>query len=113
VDWTTKSYKEANHPPVITLDQPSGITVQSGKHFGLGARAADPDGDSLTYYWFQYPEAGSYKGLVDIGASNTNGIYVAAPKVDEPETIHFILRVTDKGTPPLSPYKRVIVTVTP
>jgi len=113
MEWTTKSYNEANHPPVITLDQPSEITVQSGKHFGIGAHATDPDGDSLTYYWFQYPEAGTYKGLIDIGAPDTTGIYMAAPKVEKPETIHFILRVTDKGAPPLSGYKRIIVTVTP
>ena len=113
MEWTTKPYKDANHPPVITLDQPSEITVQSGKHFGLGAHATDPDGDSLTYYWFQYPEAGSYKSLVDISAPDTSGIFVAAPKVSKPETLHFILRVTDKGTPPLSRYQRVIVTVTP
>lgn len=30
-----------------------------------------------------------------------------------PATLHFILRVTDKGTPPLSRYKRVVVTVVP
>ena len=113
MEWTTKAYKDANHPPVITLDQPSEITVQSGKHFGLGAHATDPDGDSLTYYWFQYPEAGSYKSLVDISAPDTSGIFVTAPKVSKPETMHFILRVTDKGTPPLSRYQRVIVTVTP
>jgi len=29
------------------------------------------------------------------------------------ETMHIILRVTDKGTPPLSRYKRIIVTITP
>ncbi|MGH9535750.1 MAG: hypothetical protein ACRD2E_12935 [Terriglobales bacterium] len=33
--------------------------------------------------------------------------------MQKPETVHFILRVTDKGTPPLSRYRRVIVTVTP
>ena len=113
MNWTTKPYKDANHPPVITLDQPSEITVPSGKQFGVGAHATDPDGDSLTYYWFQYPEAGSWKGLIDIGAPDTEGIFVTAPKVEKAETIHFIVRVTDKGTPPLSRYKRVIVTVTP
>lgn len=113
MDWTTKPYQEANHPPVITMDQPDAITVQSGKHFGLGAHATDPDGDSLTYYWFQYPEAGSFKELIDMGAADMPGIYLAAPKVDKPETMHIILRVTDKGTPPLSRYKRVIVTITP
>ena len=67
----------------------------------------------MTYYWFQYPEAGTYKGVIDIGAEDMRGIYLVAPTVDKSETIHIILRVTDKGTPPLSRYKRVIVTVTP
>lgn len=113
MEWATKPYRQANHPPVIVMDQPDAINVQSGKHFGLGAHATDPDGDSLTYYWFQYPEAGTYKGKIDIGAEDMRGIYAAAPKVDKPETIHIILRVTDKGTPPLSRYKRVVVTVMP
>lgn len=115
MDWTTESYAGANHPPVPVLDHPNAITVQSGHGFGLGAHGtSDPDGDSLSYFWFPYPEAGSYKQAVKInGAENTAGVWVAAPKVERPETIHFILRVTDKGRPPLSRYQRVIVTVTP
>lgn len=112
MEWTTKPYSQANHPPFIVMDQPDAITVQSGKRFGLSAHATDPDGDSVTYYWFQYPESGTYKEVIDFGAEDMPGIYVVAPIVDKPETIHFILRVTDKGTPPLSRYKRVIVTVT-
>lgn len=38
---------------------------------------------------------------------------VTAPVVDSAVTIHFILKVTDKGAPPLTRYKRVIVTVVP
>ena len=114
LDWTTKSYQEANHPPVPLLNHPEAITVRSGQEFGFSAHATDPDGDSLSYFWFQYPEAGSYKGLVKINsAENTVGVSLTAPKVDKPETVHFILRVSDKGNPPLSRYKRVIVTVTP
>ena len=114
MEWTTKSYREANHPPVIVLDQPEAFTVQSGEPFILGAHATDPDGDSLSFYWLQYPEAGSYKKSVPLTvAENLAQIDLLAPKVDKAETIHFILRVTDKGNPPLSRYKRVIVTVTP
>ncbi len=113
MDWTTKSYREANHPPVVVLDHPAAITVQSGKQFELGAHATDPDGDSLTYYWFQYPEAGTFKGSVQMPAEDTSGITLTAPKVSQPQTVHFILRVTDKGSPPLSRYQRVIVTVKP
>ena len=38
---------------------------------------------------------------------------VRAPQVDSPQTTHFILKVTDKGTPSLTRYKRVIVTIVP
>lgn len=113
MDWTTKPFQEANHPPVVMLGQPATITVRSGSHFGLSAHATDPDGDSLTYSWFQYREAGSYPGSIDMGAADMPGVYLSAPEVDQPETICIIVRVTDKGKPPLSRYKRVLVTVTP
>jgi hypothetical protein len=114
MEWATKPYREANHPPVIVLDQPEAFTVRSGEHFQLGAHATDPDGDSVSFYWFQYPEAGSYKKVIPIAvAENLSQIDLTAPKVDKAETAHFILRVTDKGKPPLSRYKRIIVTITP
>lgn len=115
MDWTIKPFDEANHPPIPMLEHPDRLAVKSGQGFNLGARGTtDPDGDSLSYFWFHYPEAGSYKQKVPIqGAENTVGAYVIAPEVEEPETLHFILKVTDKGTPPLTRYKRVIVTVEP
>jgi len=113
MDWTTKSYREANHPPVVIRQQPSVIHVRSGSQFSLGVEATDPDGDSLTYYWFPYPEAGSYRGEVEFSAPDTSSIFATAPKVEKPETLHFIIRVTDKGTPPLSRYQRFIVAVAP
>jgi cellulose-binding protein len=115
VDWTIKPYAEANHPPVPVLDHPEAITVRAGERIELGAhKTSDPDGDSLSYFWFPYPEAGSYKGVVRInGAENEKRASATAPKVEKPETIHFILRVTDKGSPSLSRYKRIVVTVTP
>ena len=115
MDWTTKSYAEANHPPVPTLDHPDAFTVRSGEGFGLGAHGTtDPDGDSLSCFWFQYREAGSYQGILKINsAENAVGVWVTTPKVEKVETVHLILTVTDKGSPPLSRYKRVIVTITP
>jgi len=115
MEWTTKPYAGANHSPVVVLDHPAAITIRSGQPFGLSAGAStDPDGDSLSFYWFVYPEAGTYRGKIEIsGAENSAGISLTAPKVTRPETIHYIVRVTDKGTPAISRYKRVIVTVTP
>lgn len=115
MDWCTKSYEEANHPPVPVLAHPNVITVKSGERFCLDARGStDPDGDNLSFVWFQYPEAGTYKKLIPIGgADNLDILWVTAPAVERSETIHFILKVTDKRKPPLSRYERVIVTVLP
>ena len=115
MDWCTKSYEEANHPPVPVLAHPDAITVKSGEKFCLDARGStDPDGDNLSFVWFQYAEAGSYKKLMPInGADNLDRLWVTAPVVERRETVHFILKVTDKGMPPLSRYKRVIVNVLP
>ena len=115
MDWCTKSYREANHPPVPVLGNPDKITVKSGEGFGLDAgNSTDPDGDNLSYLWFNYPEASSYKKYIKIeGAENAHSAYLIAPDVEKTETAHFILKVTDKGSPPLSRYKRVIVTILP
>ena len=115
MDWCTKSYQEANHPPVPALGNPVEITVKSGQGFGMDASlSSDPDGDNLSFLWFNYPEAGSFKKPIEIGgAENAHGVYIIAPEVERKETAHFILRVTDKGSPPLSRYKRIIVTIMP
>jgi len=115
MDWCLISYEEANHPPVPLLGSPDQITVKSGEGFGLDASgSSDPDGDNLSFLWFNYPEAGSYKTPVQIGgAENAHGLFMQAPELEEEETIHIILKVTDKGTPALSRYKRIIVTVLP
>ncbi len=114
--WTTKNFNECNHPPVAKLAHGDHLIVKSGEQFHLNAAGtADPDGDSISYLWFQYPEAGSYKGIVSTRPYSPNlyDIPVTAPMVDSAQTIHFILKVTDKGTPALTRYKRVIVTVMP
>jgi hypothetical protein len=117
MDWCTLSYEEANHPPVARINQPAEFTVKSGEIFKLDADGSyDPDGDGLSYWWFQYPEAGTYEGIVNFRpfADNLYNVHtIRAPEVDSPKTVHFILKVTDKGTPALSRYQRVIVTIEP
>ena len=117
MDWCTHTYPEANHPPVPALGHPEKFTMRSGDVFSLDASGTtDPDGDSLSYWWFSYPEAGTVKGDRKLWfyAENLYDVHtIVAPQVEKPETIHFILKVTDKGSPALSRYKRVVVTVIP
>jgi len=116
MQWTTMDFRYCNHPPAPMLSHADHLTVTSGQQFRLSAAGtSDPDGDSMSYLWFQYLEAGTYKDAVSFRpyAANLYELPVTAPIVDSIQTIHFILKVTDKGTPPLTRYKRVIVTVMP
>ena len=115
MDWCTKSYEEANHAPVIVLNQPDEITVKSGEQFTLDAlKSSDPDGDNLSFLWFPYSETGTYDKPFKLAQpENAHLVYGTAPKVDKKETLHIILKVTDKGEPRLSSYKRIIVNILP
>ncbi|MFK8113131.1 MAG: nucleoside hydrolase-like domain-containing protein [Rubripirellula sp.] len=116
MDWCLAPYEKANHPPVPALAHPEKFTVKSGEEFHLDAGGTtDPDGDSLSYTWMQYPEAGSSPIKVDFRnfPENVYQVNRVAPEVSKIETMHFLLKVTDKGAPPLTRYKRVIVTVEP
>jgi hypothetical protein len=114
MDWCVKSFAQANHPPVVVLQGSNEITVKSGQWFGFDAASStDPDGDHLSFLWFSYPEAGSYKKPLITEVENAHKLYLVAPQVEKKETAHIILKVTDSGVPALSRYKRIIVTILP
>lgn len=114
MDWCVKSFAEANHPPVVVLQGSNEITVKSGQWFGFDAGSStDPDGDHLSFLWFSYPEAGSYKKPLITEVENAHKLYLVAPKVEKIQTAQIILKVTDSGVPALSRYERIIVTILP
>ena len=115
MSWCNKNYEEANHHPIVKLNTPERFTIKSGEYFNLDAGDSyDPDGDNLSFFWFQYAEAGTYKRNISFSPENVSGASpIRAPKVEEKETVHFIVKVTDKGIPKLTRYKRVIVTIEP
>jgi hypothetical protein len=75
--------------------------------------STDPDGDPVDYEWFQYREAGSYRGTVDLRTPGVRDLRFTAPQVRSAQTIHLILSAKDRGRPSLYAYRRVIVTVEP
>ncbi len=114
MNWcVAEKYSDANHPPIIDIEEGDRKT-KAGQKIILNAKGtADPDGNKLTYKWWQYKEAGTYDGRIAIANPlNTKAGFIA-PKVDGQKTIHVILEVTDNGTPTLVSYKRIIITVMP
>lgn len=110
--WCTKPYEKANHAPVPKLTHKNELYVKSGEVFVLDATpSSDPDGDNLSYLWYCYPEAGSGRLVEPMGSPNIHRVSVRAPQVNQPEDIHFILQLTDKGKPSLTRYQRIIVHV--
>jgi len=112
-DWCVKSFDEANHPPVVKLTNELDMRVKPGATIQLSAKGTyDPDGDELTYKWWHYVEAGSYKGTIDIqDAGNQDASITIPDDAAIGKTIHIVCEVEDKGTPALTRYQRVVVEV--
>jgi hypothetical protein len=122
MDWTIKSFKDANHPPLAKISGSTNITIKVGQDITLDATAStDPDGDELKYKWIHYPEAGTYwhwRGNRGVVMENANSAVMTLRiprevEITSPHTTHIILQVTDTGTPALTRYQRVIVNVLP
>lgn len=112
-DWCVKSYEQANHPPVVKLAHALDLQVRPADRVSLSAKGTtDPDGDALTYRWWQYQEAGTYDGAVEIETARHQEASLTIPTdAGTGQTIHVICEVTDDGVPPLTRYRRVIVEI--
>lgn len=123
MNWSiTTNYADANHPPVAKLKHANELTAKPGEMIQLSAAGStDPDGNALSYQWIYYPEPGTFtlstsrsgQPLKIENADQMNATFTVPAKFGRPGALHIILAVTDNGTPALTRYQRVIVTVTP
>lgn len=123
MDWTIKPYGEANHPPVVKLAHAAELKAKPGERVELSAEgSSDPDGNALSYEWFAYSEPGTFTMAsarsgqpLEIKNFDQARAWFTVPtgRVLRNGSMHIILAVTDHGTPRLTRYQRVIVTVEP
>jgi hypothetical protein len=115
LDWCVRPVKEANHPPSVLVNGIAGqrvirLNAKPGTALKLDAtKSTDPDGDQLSFEWFTYVEAGTYSGAVQIDTAITATPTVHVPRDSSGKEIHIIVAVTDQGKPPLTRYRRLIV----
>ena len=109
-DWCIKDFKDANHPPSVFLKHANILTAKPNQKINLKAKASDPDGDKLTFKWWQYEEVGTYKGKIELkNAAASNAFFIMPTDIKKGENVHIILEVTDSKAIPLTRYQRVIV----
>ena len=115
--WTvTPHYADANHHPIVVIGRdkstmPVIVKSRTGRKVTLDASpTADPDGDGLRFKWIRADEAGTYHGSISFDSSSPCLSFVV-PEDASGKTIHFVLRVSDNGSPSLAAYRRIIVNV--
>jgi hypothetical protein len=115
LDWCVNDFAGANHPPNPVMNGLLRRSVAPGETVVFDSSdSSDPDGHDLQFDWKIYKEPGSYQGPVpELRDATTPQASFVAPSVDSKQTIHLILTVTDRGSPPLTRYARVIVAVEP
>ena len=143
MQWTlTGDITAANHAPVVIVNDSSGpeplmVEVEVGNTLHLDcSKSYDPDGDELTFNWFQYREVTvSTMALIDpqvpdIAIENLDTEcpgrqvklempvadkcamdFVPGKALEKGEQLHFVLEVKDNGSPRLTTYKRVVVQI--
>jgi Protein of unknown function (DUF1593) len=115
--WSvTRDPDRANHEPTARIPQSlRDINVRPGQRVQLVGVAKDPDRDGVTSRWWQYPEAGTYPGAVQVTTTGSQrspaARFVVPQDVQRGQMIHLILEVQDDGTPSMTSYQRVIATV--
>lgn len=141
IQWSIeKDFARVNHHPVISVNghpgtEPLELEAEAGSLLEFDASATyDPDGDDLTFTWFQYQEpsievwsAHKYAAKLAVKPLSQDGsiVRVQIPPAHEccvefktrkpvarGQSLHLILEVTDSGTPQLTTYKRIIIHTT-
>jgi hypothetical protein len=120
MDWCVSAPEGANHNPTVVVDGKPGkgvvrIKVKPGVAVKLSAAGtADPQGHKLRYHWFSYPEAGTFRGKLELAGERSEAatVSVTPPATGMAKgTAHVILAVENNGEPSLTAYRRLILDV--
>ena len=113
MQWAAEGCGNLN--PKVSVNGQNGLSpltiqVQAGAEVRLDASGStDPDGNALTFHWWQQPEIGD-ASLVITGADQPQAT-VSIPQDAKGKSLHVICEVHDNGPFRLVAYRRVILSV--
>lgn len=112
MEWCTESYEDANHEPEVEVEEGIDIFAERGETVTLTAKTNDPDGDQVNVTFWQYGDADTYAGEVELVPGEGDQVTFTVPEDAKlGDTIHIIVEAQDNGELPITRYQRVIVTV--
>jgi hypothetical protein len=110
--WSvTPKFTGANHQPTVRVEGPLNIMASAGEKLRLNGFVSDPDGNKVSVKWWQF-QGGTTLPMVNILNPNSLQTEIQIPKEAlTGQSIHLILEANDNGTPELTSYQRVIITI--
>jgi hypothetical protein len=109
-DWCVKDFKSANHAPKVSVISKK-TSVNRGQKVNLIAKISDPDGNKVTVKFWQYQEVGTSTEKVGIQEKGNQAEIQIPANAKSGDTFHIIIEGSDSGTPSLTRYQRVVLTV--
>ena len=111
--WSvTPTYAGANHEPTVTMRGSTRVAAKPGETVRLEAAATDPDGNAVAVRWWRWKDVDTYPGDITISAPTALAASLQVPNDATPgQTIQLVLEATDNGTPALTRYQRVVISV--
>ena len=85
--------------------------ASDGQKIRLKGAVSDPDGNAVSIQWWQFHVGSCPKKVIISDPTSTQTEVVIPNDALAGQTIHLILEATDNGSPALTRYQRIIVTV--
>jgi hypothetical protein len=109
-DWCIKDYKSANHAPKVSVINKQ-LSMSKLQKIILKPIVSDPDGNKVTVKFWQYQEVGTSTEKVGIQEKSNQAEIQIPANAKSGDIFHIIIEGSDSGTPSLTRYQRVVLTV--